>query len=122
MPHPVDIQVGATLRFLRKASKISQSGLASKLGLTFQQVQKYERGTNRMSASKLYEAAEILGVPVARFFEGLSGTGVEEETLTDTNLKTDLQRLICAFESVTTEKRGWLVQTAEIAMGSPIGR
>jgi len=71
-PNPVDIHVGLQVRLRRKELKISQEKLAETLGLTFQQVQKYERGSNRISASKLYEIARTLRVPVAWFFEGLS--------------------------------------------------
>lgn len=56
----------------RKVLGVSQERLAEALGLTFQQVQKYERGSNRVSASKLYEIARFLGSPIAYFFEGLA--------------------------------------------------
>ena len=72
MPNPVDVHVGLQVRLRRKELKISQEKLAETLGLTFQQVQKYERGANRISASKLYEIARTLRVPMAWFFEGLS--------------------------------------------------
>lgn len=68
---PVDIYVGSRVRQLRKALKISQETLAGHLGLTFQQVQKYEKGTNRISASKLFAIAGVLEVPAAYFFDGL---------------------------------------------------
>lgn len=71
-PNPIDIHVGARVRLRRKLLGISQEQLATALKLTFQQVQKYERGANRISASKLYETASALQVPVAYFFEGLS--------------------------------------------------
>ena len=71
-PNPVDLHVGARIRMRRKIIGISQEKLAEELGLTFQQVQKYERGANRVSASKLYEIARALLTPVAYFFEGLS--------------------------------------------------
>jgi transcriptional regulator with XRE-family HTH domain len=70
-PNPVDIHVGMQVRLRRKELKISQERLADQLGLTFQQVQKYERGANRISASKLYEIARALRVSIAWFFEGL---------------------------------------------------
>lgn len=69
--HPVDLHVGRLIRRLRRARGLSQTQLAQGLGLTFQQVQKYERGLNRISASKLYEAAGVLGVPMSALFEGL---------------------------------------------------
>lgn len=71
-PNPVDIYVGARVRLRRKFLGMSQADLAAALGLTFQQVQKYERGTNRISASKMFEAARALKAPVAYFFEGYS--------------------------------------------------
>jgi len=70
-PNPVDKHVGARLRQRRKVLGLSQEKLAEGLKLTFQQVQKYERGANRVSASKLYDASHVLGVPVSYFFEGL---------------------------------------------------
>src|SRR5215212_8586427 len=72
MPNPVDLHVGARIRMRRKILGVSQEKLADDLGLTFQQVQKYERGANRVSASKLYEIARSLQTPVAFFFEGLN--------------------------------------------------
>ena len=70
-PNPIDVHVGLQVRLRRKELKISQEKLADSLGLTFQQVQKYERGSNRISASKLYEIARTLKVSIAWFFEGL---------------------------------------------------
>jgi transcriptional regulator with XRE-family HTH domain len=73
-PSHIDVGVGARIRERRKLLKISQERLADALGLTFQQVQKYERGANRVSASKLYEIAIVLGVPVGYFFADLPNT------------------------------------------------
>ncbi|MCP1336423.1 helix-turn-helix domain-containing protein [Futiania mangrovi] len=69
-PHPIDIYVGMRLRMRRTLRRISQERLGEELGVTFQQVQKYEKGTNRVSASRLYEIAQILEVPVSYFFDG----------------------------------------------------
>jgi transcriptional regulator with XRE-family HTH domain len=69
-PNPVDLHVGARVRMRRKFLGMSQEGLAETIDLTFQQVQKYERGANRISASKLYEISKALKAPVAYFFEG----------------------------------------------------
>ncbi|MDB5458069.1 MAG: transcriptional regulator, family [Caulobacter sp.] len=71
-PNPVDLHVGARVRMRRKLLGVSQEQLADSLGLTFQQVQKYERGANRVSASKLYEIARALQSSVSFFFEGLA--------------------------------------------------
>jgi len=65
--HPVDIHVGARLRQRRHLVGLSQSKLSESVGLTFQQIQKYERGTNRISSSRLYEFAKVLAVPVSYF-------------------------------------------------------
>jgi transcriptional regulator with XRE-family HTH domain len=70
-PHPVDRQVGLRIRMRRKELRISQEKLAEALGLTFQQVQKYERATNRVSASKLFEIARALNTNVSYFYDGL---------------------------------------------------
>ena len=73
-PHPIDVRVGQRVRDRRKALGLTQDRLAQSLDLTFQQVQKYERGVNRMSASKLFEAAQVLQVPVSFFFDGEAPT------------------------------------------------
>ena len=70
-PNEVDVYVGSRLRQRRRLLNVSQEKLADALGLTFQQVQKYERGFNRISASKLFEAARFLQSPIDYFFEGL---------------------------------------------------
>lgn len=70
-PNPVDIHVGTRVRLRRQVMKMSQEKLGDELGVTFQQVQKYERGANRVGASRLWKMAQVLGVPVNFFFEGL---------------------------------------------------
>jgi transcriptional regulator with XRE-family HTH domain len=72
IPNPVDLHVGARIRLRRRMQGVSQEKLADALGLTFQQVQKYERGANRVSASKLYEISATLKSPISFFFEGLA--------------------------------------------------
>lgn len=73
-PHPVDVHVGRRVRRRRKEVGFNQQVLGDQLGLTFQQIQKYERGSNRISASKLYEIAHALSVPIGYFFEGADDT------------------------------------------------
>ena len=68
VPDPVDVHVGARIRTRRLLIGMNQETLANALGLTFQQVQKYEGGANRVSASRLAEIANVLGVPIAYFF------------------------------------------------------
>ena len=70
--HPVDIHVGGRVRGQRKLKGMSQGELGDALGLTFQQIQKYERGANRIGASRLYQLSRILDVPVAYFFDGMA--------------------------------------------------
>ena len=74
--HPVDRFVGQKLRLARTSRKLSQTQLGESSGITFQQVQKYEKGTNRVSASRLFEFAKLLGVEIAYFFEGAGGDDV----------------------------------------------
>ncbi|UTU07917.1 transcriptional regulator, Cro/CI family [Caulobacter phage C1] len=84
-PMPVDLFVGERIRARRKMMGISQEQLAAALGLTFQQVQKYEKGANRVSASKLYDIAKKLQVPVEHFFPPVSeeqDSTVQPDTLT----------------------------------------
>jgi transcriptional regulator with XRE-family HTH domain len=78
---PVDVHVGQRIRALRMQRGLSQQSLAHAAGLTFQQVQKYEKGANRVSASRLVEFAQVLGVEVGDFFEGAPDqTGATERS------------------------------------------
>ncbi len=72
-PDPVDVHVGARLRLRRNLLGLSQEQLGKAGGLTFQQIQKYERGTNRMGASRLFQFAKLLDVPVSYFFDDVRG-------------------------------------------------
>jgi transcriptional regulator with XRE-family HTH domain len=72
-PDPVDIHVGNQLRIQRTLYGLSQTELAARLGITFQQLQKYENATNRTNAGLLWQASKILGVPISYFFEDLDG-------------------------------------------------
>lgn len=71
-PDPVDIHVGTRLRQRRTLLGMSQEKLAAAFGVSFQQIQKYERGANRVSASRLHQLTRILNVPVGYFFEGMT--------------------------------------------------
>lgn len=72
-----DVKIGARLRTLRNAADVSQESLAAALGVTFQQVQKYEKGANRMSAERLHDVAHALGVSVATLFGEEAAPGGE---------------------------------------------
>ncbi|KND49580.1 MAG: hypothetical protein AB203_00665 [Parcubacteria bacterium C7867-008] len=79
-PDPVDVAVGARIRLLRKVRGLSQQALAEAAGVTFQQIQKYERGANRVSASMLTRIAKTLNVPVAEMFgENSVSSGIIDE-------------------------------------------
>ena len=76
--NPIDIQVGNRVRIRRMLIGMSQEKLGDHLGLTFQQVQKYEKGVNRIGAGRLFEVSRILNVPVDFFYEGVSAAGQPE--------------------------------------------
>jgi transcriptional regulator with XRE-family HTH domain len=78
MSHPVDVHVGKKLNQIRILRGMTQTDVADGLNISFQQVQKYELGRNRISASKLFELARILDVPPAYFFDGLEGMGPDK--------------------------------------------
>src|SRR6266404_1584123 len=71
-PNPVDVHVGSRVRLRRTLLGMSQEKLGEAIGLTFQQVQKYERGANRVGASRLYDLSRVLDVPVSFFFEEMA--------------------------------------------------
>jgi transcriptional regulator with XRE-family HTH domain len=78
-PNPIDVHVGQRVRARRTLMGLSQTKLGQAINTTFQQVQKYERGTNRISSSRLYQIAQVLDVPIPYFFEempaGIAGAG-----------------------------------------------
>src|SRR5436189_681918 len=71
--NPVDVHVGSRVRLRRMMLGMSQEKLGESLGITFQQIQKYEKGTNRIGASRLQHIARVLTMPVSYFFEGAPG-------------------------------------------------
>jgi transcriptional regulator with XRE-family HTH domain len=72
-PHPVDVHVGGRVRMRRMLLGMSQDKLGDALGLTFQQIQKYEKGANRIGASRIFEIAHILSVPIQFFYDDFNG-------------------------------------------------
>lgn len=77
-PHPVDVYVGRRLRLKRTILGLSQESVGKQIGVTFQQIQKYERGINRMGASRLFDFAKALGVQISYFFEGYGDYAIED--------------------------------------------
>jgi transcriptional regulator with XRE-family HTH domain len=110
-PNPVDVHVGGRVRMRRIEIDMSQEILGQHLGLSFQQIQKYEKGMNRIGASRLQQIATLLGVPVGYFFEGAPGghdEGEREQTMTGSFLEflgtRDGQSLIESFSKISDAK------------------
>ena len=127
-PHPIDREVGLRIRVRRKEIGLTQEKLAEALGLTFQQIQKYERGANRVSASKLFEIACALQVSPSHFFDGLmdqpadvlsAGARYKEFLMSDEGAE-----LAQIFLLVKPQHRRKLLELVrEIAMGAdPVDR
>lgn len=94
----VDAHVGAQVRLRRKLLGLSQTALANQLGVAFQQVQKYERGVNRISASMLFEISRTLDAPIAYFFDGIAGR--DSDATADAPLNAEAIRLMTAFGGI----------------------
>lgn len=86
-PHPVDVYVGKRLRMRRKLLGLSQDDLGKQVGITFQQIQKYERGVNRMGASRLWEFAQALQISEAYFFDGYNNDQAGDDLHSEENEK-----------------------------------
>ena len=84
-PNPIDVHVGSRVRQRRTLLGLSQEKLGEALGLTFQQVQKYERGANRIGASRLFDISRVLNAPIPYFFEDLADGDAAEEAMEDAN-------------------------------------
>jgi len=112
-PHPVDIHVGGRLKTLRKLRKMSQSKLGDQIGLTFQQIQKYEHGANRVGASRLHELSQVLDVPISYFFDDMPENSPKANLLispqnlpeTDPYDSADVQELLQAFNLISVPKK-----------------
>jgi transcriptional regulator with XRE-family HTH domain len=95
-PDPIDIEVGHRIRIERNARGMSQTVLANKLGVTFQQVQKYEKGVNRVGAGRLTKIAEVLGITVGTFFTGKEVLDTEHSVAKDNGEASPLRLLTIA--------------------------
>ena len=104
VPNPIDRHVGSRVRMRRMLAGVSQEKLGEALGLTFQQVQKYEKGTNRISASRLQQIAKMLGVPVAFFFEGAPTGEVVAGGFADTATTAYVADFLATSEGVQLSK------------------
>jgi transcriptional regulator with XRE-family HTH domain len=103
-PHPNDVLVGANMRLLRNSARMSQTELSAKLGVTFQQIQKYEKGTNRLGAGRLLIVANLLKVPVGAFYEGAKGANAPTVAPIQLLGRRDAFRLAEAFNTIEDQR------------------
>ncbi len=118
MAHPVDVHVGKRIRHRRWLVGMTQQQLAQRVGIKFQQIQKYETGANRVSASRLWYISETLEVPVCFFFEGLEREQAEETTTVSvpSDLMGDKEALdlIRSYYSIPENQRRRLFDLARV--------
>jgi transcriptional regulator with XRE-family HTH domain len=107
-PNPTDILVGARIRTARRAVKLSQEKLGEAVGVTFQQIQKYEKGTNRIGSSRMHQIAQTLGQPVSFFFEDSETQGEGSLPGVNESLQflntTEGKSLVDAFRAIESAK------------------
>jgi transcriptional regulator with XRE-family HTH domain len=117
MSHPVDVHVGRKLKQIRTMRRMSQTDVARELNLSFQQIQKYEIGSNRIAASRLYELSRILDVPTSYFFEGL-------DAASHTTCKSDPSlEIVTALASIRDDKvKSRIVTFIEDVSGMTVAR
>ena len=120
MKHPVDVHVGKRIRQRRWMAGVTQQQLAEAVGIKFQQIQKYETGMNRVSASRLWDIAEALDVPVSFFFEGLSGDAPNGAETNANGVQGDLMadrealELVRSYYSIPENQRRQLFELARV--------
>ncbi|WP_439109391.1 helix-turn-helix domain-containing protein [Lentibacter sp.] len=118
MAHPVDVHVGKRLRQRRWLVGMTQQQLAEKVGIKFQQIQKYETGANRVSASRLWDISEVLDVPVAYFFEAMEAASApqakEESIPADLMGDKEAMDLIRSYYAIPENQRKRLFELARV--------
>jgi transcriptional regulator with XRE-family HTH domain len=120
MPHPVDVHVGKRIRHRRWLAGMTQQQLAESVGIKFQQIQKYETGANRVSASRLWDIADALEVEVSFFFEGLSQENDSQEQADTGGAPADILgdkealELIRSYYSIPENQRRRLFDLARV--------
>lgn len=115
MRHPVDVHVGQRVRQRRWMVGMTQQKLAERVGIKFQQIQKYETGANRISASRLWDIARALEVPVSFFFEGLEGQPVDSgEARGDILTDKEALELVRAYYAIPEAQRRRLFDLARV--------
>jgi transcriptional regulator with XRE-family HTH domain len=116
MPHPVDVHVGKRIRHRRWLVGMTQQQLAEAVGIKFQQIQKYETGANRVSASRLWDVAEALEVDIAFFFEGLSKDGEDSGKTLPADIIADKEALdlVRSYYAIPETQRKRLFDLARV--------
>ncbi|MEM6679705.1 MAG: helix-turn-helix transcriptional regulator [Pseudomonadota bacterium] len=114
MSHPVDVHVGQRVRQRRWMTGMTQQQLAHKVGIKFQQIQKYETGTNRISASRLWDIAAAMDVPVSFFFEGLDDAMAAEHGSSDMMADKEALDLVRAYYAIPETQRRRLFDLARV--------
>jgi transcriptional regulator with XRE-family HTH domain len=115
MKHPVDVHVGKRVRHRRWMVGMTQQQLADKVGIKFQQIQKYETGMNRISASRLWDISDALGVPISFFFEGLdSRSQIVEEIDGDILADKEALMLVRSYYAIPEAQRRRLFDLAKV--------
>jgi transcriptional regulator with XRE-family HTH domain len=114
MKHPVDIHVGKRIRHRRWMIGMTQQQLADKVGIKFQQIQKYETGMNRVSASRLWDIAETLGVEISFFFEGLSENAAPAPARADILADKEALDLVRSYYAIPEAQRRRLFDLARV--------
>jgi len=113
--HPVDVHVGKRIRHRRWMVGMTQQQLADSVGIKFQQIQKYETGMNRVSASRLWDIARTLGVQIGFFFEGLAGENAGEAAPSaDILANKEAMELVRAYYSIPEAQRKRLFDLARV--------
>ncbi|MFV0361424.1 helix-turn-helix domain-containing protein [Tropicimonas sp.] len=114
MTHPVDVHVGKRVRHRRWLIGMTQQQLADKVGIKFQQIQKYETGMNRISASRLWDIAEALDVSIGFFFEGLSDDAVTAASVGDLLSDKEALELVRSYYAIPENQRRRLFELARV--------
>ena len=114
MKHPVDAHVGKRIRHRRWMVGMTQQQLADKVGIKFQQIQKYETGMNRVSASRLWDIADALGVQIAFFFEGLSDAQPTPSAHGDILADKEALELVRSYYAIPEAQRRRLFDLARV--------
>ncbi|MFN4100146.1 MAG: helix-turn-helix domain-containing protein [Pararhodobacter sp.] len=115
MKHPVDVHVGKRIRHRRWMVGMTQQQLADAVGIKFQQIQKYETGMNRVSASRLWDIARTLGVQIGFFFEGLAGESASDAVVeTDILANKEAMELVRAYYAIPEAQRKRLFDLARV--------